>query len=144
MKTHVADARRAVDDAAVHVLEELGAAPVVARVPIGRAAAVRALQLVVLHGADQDEVELQGEVQAGTTGGRKQVSVVGCVRVGDNQYCVRTHAPVLADDEHELLERRRGPVHLQVDDHVRQLREVELDALEDGLLVRVLRVGVVS
>lgn len=46
--------------------------------------------------------------------------------------------PVLADDEHELLERRRGPVHLQVDDHVRELRDVELDALEDRLLVRVL------
>ena len=46
--------------------------------------------------------------------------------------------PVLAHDEHELLERRRGPVHLQVDDHVRELREVELDALEHRLLVRVL------
>lgn len=92
-------------------LQELGTAAVVAGVPVRRRPPSGGLELVVLHGTHEDEMQLQREVQR-----------------------------MLAHDEHKLLEGRRGPVHLQVDDHVRQLGQVELDALESRLEVRVLSV----
>lgn len=92
-------------------LQELGTAAVVAGVPVRGRPPRGGLELIVLHGTHEDEMQLQREVQR-----------------------------MLAHDEHKLLEGRRGPVHLQVDDHVRQLGQVELDALESRLEVRVLLV----
>jgi hypothetical protein len=92
-------------------LQELGTAAVVAGVSVRGRSSRRGLELIVLHGTHEDEMQLQREVQR-----------------------------MLAHDEHKLLEGRRGPVHLQVDDHVRQLGQVELDALESRLEVRVLLV----
>lgn len=48
------------------------------------------------------------------------------------------NSPLLADDKGELLQSRGRQVHVEVDDHVRQLREVELDAVEHSALVRIL------
>lgn len=47
-------------------------------------------------------------------------------------------SPLLADDERKLLQGGGRQVHVEVDDHVRELREVELDAVEHPTLVRVL------
>lgn len=47
-------------------------------------------------------------------------------------------SPLLADDERELLQSGGGQVHVEVHDHVRQLGEVKLDAVEHAALVRVL------
>lgn len=54
----------------------------------------------------------------------------------------RTALPLLANDEGELLQSRGRQVHVEVDDHVRQLREVELDTVEHSALVRILTNGV--
>lgn len=49
------------------------------------------------------------------------------------------NVPLLADYKGELLQRGRRQVHVKVNNHVRQLREVKLDAVEHPSLVRILQ-----
>lgn len=59
-----------------------------------------------------------------------------------NRQCNHSYrpcsSPLLANDEGELLQSRGRQVHVEVNDHVRQLRKVELDAVEHSPLVRIL------
>jgi len=44
---------------------------------------------------------------------------------------------MLANNQHKLLQGRRGPVNFQVNNHVRELGQVEFNALKHGFLVRI-------
>jgi hypothetical protein len=72
--------------------------------------AIHAFHLIILHRPHQDKMQLQREMQR-----------------------------VLADNQHKLLQGSSWPVDFQMNNHVRELRQVEFNALKHGFLVRIFR-----
>jgi len=93
----------------MNILEKLSTPPVVTTIPCPDGFPFGIFHRIILHGPYQYEMELEGKMEG-----------------------------MLADDEDELLQCCRGPIDFQMDNHMSQLRDVELDPFKHGLIVRIL------
>mmetsp|Transcript_3576 Transcript_3576/g.8611 ORF Transcript_3576/g.8611 Transcript_3576/m.8611 type:complete len:674 (+) Transcript_3576:1160-3181(+) len=98
---------RSIDNAALDVGQELDTPNVIQGIVCRIAGTIGKFWLVILNGTDQNPVQLQGKVYG-----------------------------LLGNDETESLQNGIVPLGFEVDDHVRQLRKIKFDSLEDVSIAR--------